>query len=216
MLPDQIAQTALSGHLASLGFALSIFAVGFLVIGPNILAVIGTSMARGRRDGATLALGIGIGSGVWASMTVLGLATLMASYAGAITLLKYAGAAYLLWMAFKALRSAATPNANLKPKTESSGNMFLRGMTIQMTNPKAALQWIAIVAIGIGPDAPAALGLALVVSATVMSVLGHLAYALTFSTSPVIHAYARARRWIEGALGAFFVFASFKLATARV
>ncbi|MFT7593802.1 MAG: amino acid exporter [Paracoccaceae bacterium] len=206
----------MSEHLASLGLALSIFSVGFIVIGPNILAVIGTSMARGRRYGAMLALGIGLGSGIWASMTVLGLATLMASYAGAITLLKYAGAAYLLWMAVKAFRSAATPNASLHATQVPGGNMFLRGMTIQMTNPKAALQWIAIVAIGIGPDAPVALGGALVISATMLSILAHLAYALTFSTTPVINLYARARRGIEGALGVFFVFASVKLATARV
>jgi len=206
----------MSEHLASLGVALSIFSLGFLVIGPNILAVIGTSMARGRRDGAVLALGIGIGSGVWASLTVLGLATLMTAYAGAVTALKFAGAAYLLWMAYKAFCSAATADADLKPKGEAGGNMFLRGMTIQMTNPKAALQWIAIVAIGIGPEAPYALGAALVISATILSVLGHLAYALTFSTTPVIRAYARARRWVEGALGAVFVLASYKLATARV
>ena len=206
----------MSEHLASLGVALSIFSLGFLVIGPNILAVIGTSMARGRRDGAVLALGIGIGSGVWASLTVLGLATLMTAYAGAVTALKFAGAAYLLWMAYKAFCSAATTDADLKPKGEAGGNMFLRGMTIQMTNPKAALQWIAIVAIGIGPEAPYALGAALVISATILSVLGHLAYALTFSTTPVIRAYARARRWVEGALGAVFVLASYKLATARV
>ncbi|MCF6231988.1 MAG: LysE family translocator [Rhodobacteraceae bacterium] len=206
----------MSEHLASLGLALGIFSVGFLVIGPNILAVIGTSMARGRRDGAVLALGIGLGSGLWASLTVLGLATLMTTYAGAVTALKFAGAGYLLWMAYKAFRSAATSDADLKPKGEVGGNMFLRGLIIQMTNPKAALQWIAIVAIGIGPEAPFVLGAALVISATLLSILGHMVYALTFSTTPVIRAYAHARRWIEGALGVVFVFASYKLATARV
>lgn len=206
----------MSEHLASLGLALSIFSVGFLVIGPNILAVIGTSMARGRRDGAVLALGIGLGSGIWATLTVLGLATLLTAYAGAVTALKLAGAAYLLWMALKAFRAAATPDALYKPKGEAAANMLRRGIIIQMTNPKAALQWIAIVAIGIGPDAPYALGAALVISATILSVLGHLAYALTFSTTPIIETYAHARRWIEGALGAVFLLASYKLATARV
>lgn len=206
----------MSEHLASLGLALSIFSVGFLVIGPNILAVIGTSMARGRRDGAVLALGIGLGSGIWATLTVLGLATLLTAYAGAVTALKLVGAAYLLWMALKAFRAASTPDALYKPKGEAAANMLRRGIIIQMTNPKAALQWIAIVAIGIGPDAPYALGAALVISATILSVLGHLAYALTFSTTPIIETYAHARRWIEGALGAVFLLASYKLATARV
>jgi amino acid exporter len=206
----------MSEHLASLGLALSIFSVGFLVIGPNILAVMGTSMARGRSQGARLALGIGLGSGLWASLSVLGLATLMTTYAGAVTALKLAGAAYLLWMAVKSFRSAATRDADLEATEASGSNMFLRGLLIQMTNPKAALQWVAIVAIGIGPQAPYALGGALVISATLLSILGHLAYALAFSTAPVIRSYGRARRSIEGVLGLFFVFASYKLATARV
>ncbi len=206
----------MSQHLANLGLALGIFSVGFLVIGPNILAIIGTSMARGRRDGARLALGVGLGSGLWASLSVLGLATLMTTYAGAVTALKLAGAAYLMWMAFKAFRAAATPDKALTARGLSGGNMFLRGIAIQMTNPKAALQWIAIVAIGIGPEAPFALGAALVIIATCLSLLVHLAYALAFSTSPVIRAYGRARRGVETALGLFFVFAGYRLATARV
>ncbi|MEK9754656.1 MAG: hypothetical protein VW338_15790 [Rhodospirillaceae bacterium] len=56
-------------------------------------------------------------------------------------------------------------------------------------------------------------GAALVASATTPSIAGHLAYAVTFSTRPVIAFYARARRWIEGVLGVFFTFAAFKIAT---
>jgi len=84
-----------------------------------------------------------------------------------------------------------------------------------MTNPKAALHWIAIVGIGLGADAPLWVGTALVISATVMSILGHVAYAVTFSTQPVVTFYRRARRWIDAALGLFFTFAAFKIATYR-
>ena len=203
-------------HAASLGLALGIFSAGFLVIGPNILAVMGTSMAQGRHAGCALALGVGIGSGLWASLTVVGLAALVSTYANLMIALKLFGAAYLTWMAVRAFRSALVPHGTPEATAEPQGNMVLRGLAIQMTNPKAALQWIAIVSIGIGPDAPWALGAALIVSATLLSLLGHLAYATAFSTAPVIRLYARARRWIEGALGVFFLFASVKLATAKV
>ena len=73
-----------------------------------------------------------------------------------------------------------------------------------MTNPKAALHRIAIVGIGLGAEAPFWIGIALVVSTTAFSILGHLAYPLDFSTAPVVAFYRRSRRWIEASLGVFF------------
>ncbi len=205
----------MSGELSSLLLALGIFSVGFISIGPNILAIIGTSMNRGRSDGVRLALGVGIGSGIWATLTVAGLTALITAYAGIVTLLKIFGAAYLAWLAYKAFRSAATPGTDLKPKSAKGKNLYLQGLLIQMTNPKAALQWIAIVGIGLGPDAPIWVGVTLIVVATLLSVFVHLAYAVTFSTQPVVVFYQRTRRWIEGALGLFFAFAAYKIATYR-
>ena len=200
-------------EISSLLLAFGIFSVGFISIGPNILAIIGTSMQRGRHHGIRLALGVGIGSGIWATLTVAGLTALVTAYAGAITLLKILGVAYLLWLAWKAFRSAAAPSASITAIAADGERLFRRGLLIQMTNPKAALQWIAIVGIGLGPDAPLWVGLTLIIGATAMSVVCHLAYAITFSTQPVIVFYRKTRRFIEAGLGVFFTFAAFKLAT---
>ena len=59
------------------------------------------------------------------------------------------------------------------------------------------------------------MGLMLIVSATALSLLAHVAYAVAFSTTPVIEFYKRSRRWIEAGLGVFFSFAAFKVATFR-
>ena len=206
-------QFFVNDEIASLLLAFGIFALGFVSIGPNILAIIGTSMQRGRRKGVQLALGVGMGSGIWAALTVAGLTALVTAYAGMVTLLKFAGAAYLLWLAFKSFRSAATRSTAVSAQAAEGNNLFRRGLLIQMTNPKAALHWIAIVGIGLGPDAPLWVGITLITGTTIMSLAGHLAYALTFSTQPVIAFYQAARRWIETALGLFFTFAAFKLAT---
>src|SRR5580704_7710547 len=88
--------------------AYSVFVLGIVSPGPNILAVIGTSMAMGRRSGIALALGVGAGSFCWAMLTAAGLSALLASYAAALTAIKIGGALYLLWLAYKSFRSAAS------------------------------------------------------------------------------------------------------------
>jgi amino acid exporter len=92
---------------------------------------------------------------------------------------------------------------------------FLRGLTVQMTNPKAALTWIAIMSLGLAHSAPSTTALVIVVGTTILSVVGHTAYAVAFSTKRVVTAYVRARRWIDAALGVFFTFAGIKLLTSR-
>jgi len=202
-------------HWASLLLALGIFAVGFVSIGPNILAIIGTSMQRGRKNGVTLALGVGVGSGIWATMTVTGLTALVTAYAGALTVLKIFGVLYLLWLAWRAFRSAAVPGTAEALNAANGDRLFLRGLGIQLTNPKAALHWVAIVGIGLGAEAPWWIGLILVVSTAAISIVGHVLYAMAFSTAPVMAFYRRARRWIEASLGVFFTFAAYKIATYR-
>ena len=76
-------------NFASLFLALGIFTAGFISIGPNILAIIGTSMERGRKQGASLALGVGTVSGIWAALTVTGLTALVATHAEAMIMLRY-------------------------------------------------------------------------------------------------------------------------------
>lgn len=88
--------------------AYSVFLIGVSSPGPRVLAVIGTSMSLGRKSGIALALGVATGSLTWAMLTALGLSTLLTTYASAITIIKIFGGIYLLWLAYKAFRSAAS------------------------------------------------------------------------------------------------------------
>jgi len=186
--------------------------------GPNILAVIGTSMSIGRAHGAALAIGVAFGSFLWALIAVLGLTALLTAYAGVLTLVKVIGGCYLLWLSYKSLKSAFSPKhiATIKSSSDQSKRtFFLRGLTVQMTNPKAALAMTAIVTIGIQGEAPNWVGAVLVFGISLLSLIGHLLYAFAFSTQPVVDIYIKTRRWVETALGAFFCFAGIKLLTDR-
>lgn len=197
----------------------SAFLLSILSPGPNILAILGTSMSVGRKSGTALALGVATGSFCWATLTVVGLSALLASYAAALTVIKIVGGIYLLWLAFKAFRSAASAH-DIKTRVLPGSRQeplgyYLRGLAVQMTNPKAALAWIAILSLGLQADAPLWVGLVIVVGTVLLSILIHCLYALVFSTRVMVGFYAKARRWIDGALGAFFGLAGLSLLTSR-
>ena len=214
MIIDQLA-TYLPGIL----LAYSVFLVSIMSPGPNILAIMGTSMGVGRSSGLALAIGVATGSMIWATLTALGLTAIIASYAILLTAIKIVGGLFLLWLAYKAFKSAASAHDIDATVSNDEGRgligYFLKGLTVQMTNPKAALAWIAIVSLGMQAGAPSWVAIVIVVGTTVLSVICHVLYALVFSTPPMVRVYAKGRRWVQGTLGVLFTFAGLKLLTSR-
>jgi threonine/homoserine/homoserine lactone efflux protein len=210
----------LSTYLPGILMAYTAFLLGIASPGPNVLAVIGTSMSIGRTSGVALAVGVAAGSLCWAVLTVLGLSALLSTYATALTVIKIGGGVYLLWLAYKAFRSAASARdieaKELAGERRTPAGYFMRGLTIQMTNPKAALAWIAIVSLGLQHEAPALVGVVIVSGTSLLSLVLHLLYALAFSTTSMVRIYAKSRRVIQATLGAFFAFAGIKLLTSRL
>jgi len=205
-------------YLPGILLSLSAVMLALMSPGPNILAVIGTSMNVGRQHGAALAIGVAFGSFLWALIAVLGLTALLTAYAGVITIIKIIGGSYLLWLGYKSFKSAYTQkdvSVASESMVESRMTYFMRGLTVQMTNPKAALAMTAIVTIGMHGQAPLWVGAVLVAGISLLSLVGHLAYAYAFSTQTVVNIYLKSRRWVESALGACFCFSGIKLLTDR-
>ncbi|EBA12320.1 LysE family translocator [Roseobacter sp. CCS2] len=209
----------ISVYLPGILLAYSAFLLGIASPGPNVLAVMGTSMSVGRPSGIALAMGVAIGSFTWAVLTAFGLSALLATYASALLLIKLFGGAYLLWLAYKAFKSAASPHdieaSELKGGRRTALGYLRRGYIIQMTNPKAALSWIAIISLGLQNDAPFWVAAVIVVGTFILSIICHLLYALAFSTPVMVRIYGKARRVIQGILGTFFALAGLKLLTSR-
>ncbi|MEM7488298.1 MAG: LysE family transporter [Pseudomonadota bacterium] len=206
-------------HLPGILLSYGAFLMAIASPGPNVLAVIGTSMAVNRSAGMALAMGVATGSLTWAVLTAVGLSALLATYASALAVIKVFGGLYLLWLAYKAFRAAAAAHdidaAELAGGRRSAWGYGRRGYVIQMTNPKAALAWIAIISLGLAPGAPLWVAGAIVAGTFLLSVAIHLLYALVFSTPPMVRLYGWARRIIQGALGAFFGVAGLRLLTDR-
>jgi len=207
----------LSLYLPGILLAYSACLLGLASPGPNVLAVLGTAMSEGRRAGVALALGIATGSVLWALLTAAGLSALLATYAAALTAIKIVGGLYLLWLAFRAFRAAASAHAiaTTVNRQRSARAYLLSGLAIQMTNPKAVLAWIAIMSLGLRHDAPLWVVGAIVVGTSVLSFAIHYLYAVAFSTPTMVRLYGRARRAIQATLGVFFGFAGINLLASR-
>jgi threonine/homoserine/homoserine lactone efflux protein len=186
--------------------------------GPATLAIAGTSMASGRRYGLALAAGVTTGSLTWSVATAAGLSAVMLANAWAFEIMRYAGAGYLLFLAFKSARSACAPGAlqTARIKTPTLKSAYRRGLVLHLTNPKAILFFGALYAVGV-PAGSSPATLALVIAAIgLQSLLLFHGYALLFSSPPLTAGYAKLRRWFEAVFAVAFAAAGFKILTARL
>lgn len=190
--------------------------------GPSTLRIMGVAMNHGRRAGLTLAAGVISGSLFWGLSAVIGVSALLARYAEALIVLKIFGGIYLLYLAFRAARSALTADATFSTGSPADINLpssvvlYRQGLVMHLANPKAVLAWIALVTLGLGAEASWHDGAAILAGCAVLSVAIFGGYALIFSTAPMIRFYRRARRWIESVLAIFFGVAGLHLLMSRV
>ena len=98
----------LPAYLPGIGLSYAAFLLAIASPGPNVLALIGTSMSVGRQAGMALAIDVAMGSLTWGLLTALGLAALLSSYAFMLIGLKIIGGLYLLWLAFGAFKSSVS------------------------------------------------------------------------------------------------------------
>lgn len=186
--------------------------------GPATLTIAGTSMTSGRSYGLALAAGVTTGSLMWSVAAAAGLGALMLAHGWVLEIIRYAGAAYLLWLAFKSARSALTPGdiKTTDAAATSLGQAYMKGLALHLTNPKAILFFGSLYAIGIPHDAPPA-ALALVIGAVgLQSATVFHGYALLFSNRFITRVYMKLRRAFEAVFAVAFGVAGVKVLTARL
>ncbi|WP_425040309.1 LysE family translocator [Primorskyibacter sp. S187A] len=185
--------------------------------GPATLALAGTSMASGRRSGLALAAGITTGSLMWSVAAALGLGAVMLANAWVFEVIRYCGAAYLMFLACKAARSALSGKAlATRSFTGRTRSLYAKGLALHLTNPKAILFFGSLFSLGVLPGT--GLGqLGIVIAAVgVQSCLVFHGYALLFSSRAMTKTYLKLRRWFEGAFAVGFGAASFKILMTKL
>jgi threonine efflux protein len=182
--------------------------------GPATLAIASTSMTRGMGAGMRMAAGVLSGSLVWSILTAGGLAALAMRHVWALEAVRYAGSAYLFWLAYKSARAAL--KGGMSEGQVSQSRPYLRGLFIHLTNPKAILFFAALYSVILAPGQPVT-DLAVVVAAIgIQSALINFGYAFLFSRQRPMAVYRRMARWINGLSAMLFAGFATKLLTARL
>jgi len=131
-------------------FALAALAL-LLVPGPAVLYIVACSAEHGRRAGLVSVAGVHVGTLVHTTAAAVGLSALVVSSAVAFSTVKYAGAAYLVYLGIRKL----VAGDDVEPETSgavSTRGLFLQGAVVNILNPKTALFFLAFVPQFVDPD----------------------------------------------------------------
>ena len=184
--------------------------------GPDTLYILGRSASQGWRGGALAALGIAAGLLVHTLAAAVGLSALLAASAAAFTIVKLAGAAYLVYVGVSLLRASPAPRQPLPaPHAFRMKTVFLQGFLTNVLNPKVALFFLAFLPQFVDPGAtnkPLAflfLGCVFIFNGTLWNIC--VAWSAARAASSISRS-SRCARWLNRAIGATFIYLGIRLA----
>ncbi len=173
------------GPTTLLLFALATFLLT-VTPGPGVLYVTARSLSQGRRAGFASMFGIESGEVVWLAAAATGVAAVLSASTQALDVLRFAGAAYLIYLGVQRWREVDRPAT---PAPARLSRVFAQGFVTQLVNPKVAVFFIAFLPQFLNPSAPIAL------QVLVLGVV-YVAVALVVDTSYVLAASAVAGRFM--------------------
>lgn len=202
---------------------LALFVVSGLLLnltpGQDTLYIVGRTMSQGRRAGLLSVLGIASGSVIHTIAAAFGLSAILAASAMAFTIVKLAGAAYLVYLGVKMLADRSTALAAAREFGRDHGvEIYRAALLTNVLNPKVALFFLAFLPQFVDPQSTSRiasflfLGAVFIFNGTLwclVLVWGADAMALRLRNSP------SAGAWLTRATGAVFIGLGAKLATSR-
>ncbi|ERM15324.1 LysE family translocator [Pantoea ananatis] len=187
--------------------ALLVYSIGTASPGPGNLSIANAAMNYGRKAGLVLATGVISGSICWGMLTALGVSAILISSQSFMIWLKLLGAAYLLWLAFKAVRSALRPgniSARAAHQHKHLRGYYLQGLGLHLSNPKAALTWFTVTSVGLSGSATQWESCFLVATCALLGVIIFCLYALIFASRTAEKYLNRAKRSFDLVCAGFY------------
>jgi RhtB (resistance to homoserine/threonine) family protein len=197
---------------------LGISALVIMTPGPDTAITIRNTLTGGRAGGVATALGVATGQAIWALATSAGIVALLVASEPLFQAVKYAGAAYLVWLGLQSLRAALRPApgrsaiATARPLTP--GSAFSQGLVSDLSNPKMAAFFTSLLPQFVPPDTASFAGLILLgLLFSLLTLFWLVFYTLAIARVGNVLRRLAIRRALEGITGAALIGLGLKLAT---
>ena len=183
----------------------AIFIPALILPGPDFVAVVRSSVTRGTPAGLLTTVGVSTGLGLYASLSLLGLSSILVEYQWLAWLVRVLGAGYLIYLGIGLLFSKPHPVEIPTTSDRRGKNAFLFGLTVTLTNPKAIVLFTSVFATAVTRDTPHWLMVLMIALVVVSSLAWYSLVSLLMSSPPVTRRLRNAQHWIERAAGLCFV-----------
>ncbi|APO65902.1 LysE family translocator [Rhizobium mongolense] len=192
--------------MSSAAILTSIFAalmVGAVSPGPSFVVVSRIAISRSRLDGLAAALGMGVGGVMFGILALAGLTALLTQFAWLYLVLKFAGGAYLVYIAFRIWQGAKAPIevSGAVEGRASLGRSFSMALLTQLSNPKTIIVYASIFAAFLPKTVPAGVMIGLPIGIFAIEAGWYSIVALAFSARRPRQVYLAAKHWIDRAAG---------------
>ena len=198
---------------------LAVFALASLVLvltpGPNMIYCVSRSLTQGPRAGLLSLAGVVLGFGVHLLAAALGLTALLLAVPMGFDALRYAGAAYLLWLAWQAMRpGGTTPFQTRALPPDGARTLFTMGFMTNLLNPKVAMFYLSFFPQFLHPERGDWLAQCLLLGAVQITVSASVNALLVLFAGGVAHFLNRSPRWIlaqRGLMGSVLVLLALRI-----
>ena len=191
---------------ANLGLFVPAALLLLLTPGPAVLYIVARTLEQGRRAGLVSMLGVHVGTLVHVAAAAIGVSAVLAASATAFGIVRYVGAAYLVYLGVRRILERRSVVATAPTRHSRLRRAFVDGVVVNVLNPKTALFFLAFLPqfVDVGRGAIGAQILALGVVFVLLGLMTDGAYALTAGTAAQwLRAQPRflaSERWISGGM----------------
>lgn len=190
----------------------SICLLGAMSPGPSLAVVLQQTLRGGRATGMVAAIAHGLAIGLYALLSISGLAVMVTNSPALFTALQWLGAGYLIWIGIKGLR--ATAGASIKlAETPTTSSAARDGFLVAFLNPKVAVFFIALFSQVIGSETNWLEKLAYAATALFVDIAWYMIVAWSFSNPRWLGYLQRNVVWLERAFGVILIALAVRLLT---
>lgn len=188
----------------------AIFIPALMLPGPDFIAVVRSSMTRGTAAGLMTTLGVTLGLGMYASLSLLGLSAVLAEYQWLAWSVRVLGGCYLIYLGIRLfLASRGKPQEIVIQESAEAGrprgNPLLFGFLVTLTNPKAIVLFASVFAPAVSAGTPLWFMGLMVALVMASALVWYSIVSLFMSSGPVMRRFRNAQHWIERLAGVCFV-----------